>query len=442
MLNGEYLLIKPSFLAQYCLLKNTEKDNELNYKTERFEEKKARVLNISSIDENGNGVINIEGPLTNAGPDDWDIYFNMGGTSYQNIINSLADLDSRLESDKKIILRMNTPGGEVNGVEVARNAILNTRNKRVVETDIKGLMASAGVWLGSASTKIMSSTESAMIGSIGVVVNYLDWSKAYEKFGIQKITITNHESPDKWPDLTTKKGQGIIQSELDDIYNIFSSHVIEGRAGKITQDQINGLNGRVLISQKAVDIGLIDEIKGHSIENKTINNDKNTVKTEEIIIESKLKTPEDSGKKPDGGKKIMTLDEIRANHPELYNQIVAIGIAQGIEQEYQRCVSYSDSAEKFPEGAKIYTQAIKDKKPMNDSSVQASIFSMMRTKTTVEGAAPVGDITTDKTPLNPSAQNTDKVEGGVNNDDDMNAMQNLIRANAGLDEVENSGGAK
>lgn len=430
MLTGEYLLIKPSFLAQYCLSKKTEKD-DYDYKSERFIEKKERILNIFSIDDEGNAHINISGPLTMLGPDDWDIYFNFGGTSYQNIINSLDRADREIEKDKKIILDMNTPGGEVNGVEMTRNKIMELRKTRNIETHINGLMASAGVWIGSASNNIISNTSTSMIGSIGVVVNYLDWSGLYEKWGIKEITITNHESPDKWPNLATEKGQDIIRVELDDIYDVFVSQVIEGRQGKITRDQINDLNGRVLISEKAEKIKLIDEILNSS-NDVTLNNDDKKVKKDDIIIEgnkekskSELQNSVLITENQNNGGQFMTLEEFKIQNPEIYNQVFESGITAGIAQELKRCTSYVEAMAILPEAKEIYIKAIKEQKDYNDPSINASVMSLMKAQKTIDDSASdnATDIKTEKIEVDPAG----KVDGEITTDKDLKATQDLIR---------------
>ena len=432
MLTGEYLLIKPSFLAQYYLSKKTEK-KEFDYKAETFIEKKQRILNIFSIDDDGNAHINIKGPLTVDGPDDWDIYLDYGGTSYQNIISSIDKADQEIEKDKKIILEMNTPGGEVNGVEITRNKIMQIRKTRNIETNVHNLMASAGVWLGSATNKIISLNQSAMIGSIGVVVNFLDWSGLYEKWGIKEITITNHESPDKWPDLTTEKGQDIIKVELDDIYDVFVSQVIEGREGKITRDQINNLNGRVLISEKAEKIKLIDETLNMSLNEIALNNNNEMVNKDEIIIDSNKEKSKNelqnsvnnNTENQNNGGQFMTLEEFKIQHSELFNQVFQSGIQTGIEKEHVRCSSFVEALIILPEAIEIYLKAIQEKKDINDPAIHASVMSLMKAQKTIENSTldNPGDLQTKSKNIDPA----NKKEGEIANNKDLKNTQNLIR---------------
>ena len=276
MLKGEYLLIKSGFLKEYAarrfnVQKSIDSPAYKDFAANRFEQAIQKSRNILSF-ESGNAIVDISGPLSIDGPDICDLFCGIGGCSYLSIQDSISQIQNDLDPTKgKAILRMNTPGGAVDGCDATFQAIWQLSQTHDVEVHNMGLIASAGEWLASAAHRIVAKTPVAMQGSIGVVLNTFDFTGMMESYGIEEIVITNFESPDKIPDLKTDKGKEIVIEELNAIHDVFVGRVLQGRqraaaagAKAISRDEINGLKGRVLVAQKAVEVGLTDVIEDAS----------------------------------------------------------------------------------------------------------------------------------------------------------------------------------
>lgn len=273
MLKGEYLLIKSSFLKEYAARrfgaqKNINSPAYQDFAANRFEQAMQRSRNILTF-EGGDAIVSISGPLSVDGPDIFDLFDGIGGCSYLSIQDSIAQIQSDFDPTRgKVIFRMNTPGGTVDGCDATFQAMWQLSQTHDVEIHNMGLIASAGEWLASAGHRVVAKTPVAMQGSIGVVLNTFDFTGMLENIGIEEIIITNFESPDKIPDLKTEKGKEIVIEELNAIHDVFVDRVLQGRerasdagAKKISRDDINGLKGRVLVAQKAIEIGLTDSIE-------------------------------------------------------------------------------------------------------------------------------------------------------------------------------------
>ena len=232
---------------------------------------------------------------------------------------------------------MNTPGGTVDGCDKAFQALWVLSLTHKVTILNHGLICSAGMWLAAAGHRIEASTPAALQGSIGVVVHTYDFSGMMEEFGVKEIVITNFESPDKVPDLSTEKGQEIVIEELNDIYDVFSGRVLQGRnrsGQKITQAIINNLKGRVVIASKAVTLGLSDGIneKASVVSGSASNSDNHEaqshIETEKIITK---KQNEKESKRE--GKK-MKLSDLLDEHPEAkkeHQDALSAAKAEGVE---------------------------------------------------------------------------------------------------------------
>ena len=274
MLKGEYLLIKAGFLKEYAshrlyTQKNINSEEYRDFSANRFEkalEDSGNIYNFDGI----NATIRIEGPLSVEGPDVFDLYCGIGGCSYDNIIESISRAAFDVDPEKgKIFLKMNTPGGTVDGCDATFQALWSLSLTHEIIAENMGLVASAGQWLISAAHKIITKTPVSLQGSIGVVVNTYDFTGMLEDMGIEQIIITNFESPDKIPDLKTEKGKDILREELDAIYNVFRQRVLQGcdrrlGKGKISIEDINAMTGRVFITEKSIELGLLDSLEDSS----------------------------------------------------------------------------------------------------------------------------------------------------------------------------------
>lgn len=288
----ELILMKPSYYAKREARRNQiSADDSFISKIDKMQadDLDAQYRRVFS-QEGRMAVIKILGPLTPDGPDWIDILLGYQGTAYKNIIRAAEEAKKMHDSGliDEVIIRMNTPGGTVGGVDHAYQALLKIRDFATVKND--GLIASGGVWLASALKRIEPSTDSAVIGSIGVVAALADFTGYYDMWGVQVFEITNTESPNKRPDVLTEEGRAIIRKELDDLYQVFVSKVTAGRP--VTKDDIDSLKGEVLIASKAITFGLMDMPKnGYGQGPAQLNNSNETevnmevqkVKTEEVV---------------------------------------------------------------------------------------------------------------------------------------------------------------
>ncbi|MCK5127572.1 MAG: S49 family peptidase [candidate division Zixibacteria bacterium] len=212
--------------------------------------------------------IEISGPLSRKGPDYWDRVYGDGGTSYTLIIEALK-LAVEDESIKEIRLKMNTPGGTVDGVDEVAQMVAFSRKKKKVIAENHGMIASGGYWIASQASKIVAMSPGAETGSIGVIIVGYDFSEALKQIGIKKHFIVSENAPRKAATLETKKGRNILQDRVDSIERVFMSRIAEGR--KISIEVVRETFGRgdVLIAKDpdpdkkdALSVGMIDAVEG------------------------------------------------------------------------------------------------------------------------------------------------------------------------------------
>ena len=174
--------------------------------------------------DEGIAEVHLHGPmLSDASPID----LAMGSTSYEEIREDIesANMDDDV---KAILLRVNTPGGTVSGIEETYEAIKSS-NKPVFAYN-EGYATSAGYYLIAPAESIAASP-SSMTGNIGTVLDMWDFSGMYENMGAKRTLMTNEGADLKGTMRTepTDSQREFLQNQLNDMGDQFHARVVESR---------------------------------------------------------------------------------------------------------------------------------------------------------------------------------------------------------------------
>lgn len=256
---------------------------------------KPRIL---SINEN-KAFIDITGVLTKK-PCWMSMFFGGGNTTYRDIITSL----NIAEGDKSITditLRFDSPGGHATGIYEVVDTI-NASSKKITAL-IEGTCASAAYGIASQCSKITASNRSDIIGSIGVLQQYY--------VDDNKVSVTSTKAPKKSPDVRTDEGKKVVQESLDALHDLFVSTIAEGRGKSV--DIVNETFGQggIFLADSARQRGMIDDVQ--AIQTKPLGNKKNA---NSKSIKSNMES------------KIMDINTLKAQHPETYQAVFALGEAK------------------------------------------------------------------------------------------------------------------
>ena len=160
---------------------------------------------------------------------------------------------------KAILLNIDSPGGQVNGIHEMGELIYAARVAKPVWAYSGGMAASAAYWLGTAAERLVIDA-TASVGSIGVVALMVDWSKFDERVGIQEVEIVSSQSPNKRPDVKTEEGRTQIRKELDALADVFIDRVARNRGVTVETVLSDFGQGGILVGYGAVTAGMADEI--------------------------------------------------------------------------------------------------------------------------------------------------------------------------------------
>src|SRR5690606_27480192 len=148
----------------------------------------------------------------------------------------------------------------------------------------------------------------AMFGSIGTAVSlFVDE---------EVVTLTNTDSPDKRPDPRTEEGRAVIVQFLDAINELFVDAIARGREVSASVVTSEFGRGRTVLASEAKRRGMIDSISKPA---------RKAAVRAEAQETPELQAEDNIPPAPGGAhtEKPMTLEELKAQHPELCKALVA-----------------------------------------------------------------------------------------------------------------------
>ncbi|MFI0844777.1 signal peptide peptidase SppA [Mesorhizobium sp. IMUNJ 23232] len=163
---------------------------------------------------------------------------------------------------KGVILSIDSPGGTTAGGEAIFDAVRSLAATKPVVAQVGTLAASAGYMIASATDHIVA-RKSSIVGSIGVLAQFPNFSGLMDKIGITLDEVKS--SPLKAEpspfNPTTEEERAMIRSMILDSYDWFVGLVVDRRP--LTRPEVLALaDGSVFTGRQALDKKLIDGLGG------------------------------------------------------------------------------------------------------------------------------------------------------------------------------------
>jgi len=255
-------LINPEQAQHYALLAaRVIAGNEVETKEEKPKEY-AFVVNaagkkIGSMQdavENGVAVISLQGAVMK--------YDTCGAAGTQSLIQALQAANDN-PAIAAIVLQIDSPGGAVDGTEAFANAVKNSA--KPVVAYISGMMASAAMWIGSAAAVRVASSSTDIIGSIGTMAAWNDYSGYLQQLGIKQHEVYATSSTHKNLPFREANGKNeagasnyepLVKTWLDPLNSVFH----EAIATNLPNADKSVYNGSTYLAKEAKSKGLIDKL--------------------------------------------------------------------------------------------------------------------------------------------------------------------------------------
>jgi signal peptide peptidase SppA len=179
-----------------------------------------------------------------------------GLQSYEAIGDDLKMLrqDSRIGG---ILLRMDSPGGEVAGVYELARIVRETAQIKPVWTLVDGMGLSAGYLIASQTNRILLTTNAA-VGSVGVIMIHLDQSKADEQRGLKFTVLKRGAHKDDFNPHAPLSDSALQFADrmLDDQYDRFIEQAAQGR--RLPEKKLRATEASIFYDEAAIGLGLAD----------------------------------------------------------------------------------------------------------------------------------------------------------------------------------------
>ena len=229
--------------------------------------------------ENKIAVITIDGVITEHA-DDGD------GNNLVDLVKAQLDRASDDKHVKAVLLKMDSPGGEVLASDEIYNAVRAFqedeaddhgkagRKGKPVICSMGSLAASGGYYISSGCRWIVAN-ELTITGSIGVIMHGWNYRGLMDKVGVEPMTYKSGKFKDMLSgeraaaDIPPEE-HAMVQGLIDETYQKFKDVVADGRGAAHEQNKKSGkaladnwqdfADGRVVSGTQALNLGLVDEL--------------------------------------------------------------------------------------------------------------------------------------------------------------------------------------
>ncbi|WP_299739282.1 signal peptide peptidase SppA [uncultured Rossellomorea sp.] len=203
-------------------------------------------------------VLEVEGVIQDTGGA--TSLFESPGYNHELFMKKL-DAVQEDKSVKGIILKVNSPGGGVvESAQIHSKLVeIMDKTKKPIYVSMGGTAASGGYYISAPATKIFASKET-LTGSLGVIMQSINYSELAEKYGVDFVTIKSGPYKDIMSPTRemTDEERKIIQSMIDNSYEGFVDVIASGR--DMSEAEVKKIaDGRVYDGIQAKEVNLIDE---------------------------------------------------------------------------------------------------------------------------------------------------------------------------------------
>ena len=198
------------------------------------------------------------------------------GRSLVDSIQDQLEAAGRDPRVRAVVLKVNSPGGEVLASDEIYNSIRDFQKdyKKPVVASMGTLAASGGYYV-SAPCQWVVANEMTITGSIGVIMYGYNYRGLMDKVGLRSSVYKSGKhkdmlNPERLEEEIPEEEREMIQELIMETYGKFTNIVEAGRqlandqnkgdGRPLSSDWIDYADGRIVSGKQALDIGLVDEL--------------------------------------------------------------------------------------------------------------------------------------------------------------------------------------
>jgi signal peptide peptidase SppA len=197
--------------------------------------------------EDGVATILIHGPLMRQ-PDLFSVLL-FGATDMNDVAAAIHEAVERTDV-VAILLDIDSPGGTVNGTPELAQAVADATRTKRVHAYTEGQMCSAAYWIAAQADAIYA-TPSARVGSIGVLLPFIDSSEQFRAEGLKvEVFAAGKFKGIGTPGVALSEDQrSLLQSDIEEIAVDFKAAVL-ARGRKIPEQAMEGQSFSARMAQR------------------------------------------------------------------------------------------------------------------------------------------------------------------------------------------------
>ena len=160
---------------------------------------------------------------------------------------------------KAIVLEIDSPGGEVTASDEIYSAVVKTRARKPVVVYMNTLAASGGYYV-SCGGKFLMANETTITGSIGVIIQTLNYEQLFNKIGLASVVFKSGKFKDMLNGARpiSPEERELVQNFIMNTYDKFLGIVSKERNMPADLLRNTIADGRILSGKEALQNKLID----------------------------------------------------------------------------------------------------------------------------------------------------------------------------------------
>ena len=184
-----------------------------------------------------------------------------GGTSMVDDFREMVEAAANDQKVKAIVIRINSPGGEVTASDRLHRIIQEADKKKPVVAYLDTIAASGGYYAACGSRRMIAHPTS-FTGSIGVIMQSVKYGELFEKVGVSMETYKSGAMKDllSGTRVTSPEEIALVNELVQETYTRFLGVVSANRGKSIEELRASPLtDGRIFSGSQALAAGMVDQ---------------------------------------------------------------------------------------------------------------------------------------------------------------------------------------
>lgn len=189
-----------------------------------------------------------------------DFKGDIAATQVEQLRQEVSALLAIATKKDEVVVRLESPGGSVNGYGLAAAQLQRIRDKHIPLTVCIDQVAASGGYLMACVANQIIAAPFAIVGSIGVVAqlpNFHRWLKK-NNIDVELLTAGEYKRTLTLFGENTEAGRKKFQSDLEKIHTIFRNYILSNRH-TLNIDEVS--TGEHWLATDALALGLVDHLQ-------------------------------------------------------------------------------------------------------------------------------------------------------------------------------------